>query len=250
MKWTLLTFFLSTATGLRQDPKHTYDIYIYICKWWLWWSTQMILASVCRSNQNGHDHFCQEYAIVDKPQSHIPDMTFSAVVSGWGFGTRHGYSLSVSQSYKCQSIDFFRVKVPSANFGLLTAFASPLEMQDVALRSGWWDFPAFLWWPCWGAPWRWGAITFSTGIWKTSRQRLWRTICPRWRGKFDDLFDLRVKLFEARQLGSFTTVEFVQISNWGRSLKTGLRNLQGTVDITRPRDAWHMSYGLTGVLYF
>lgn len=47
----------------------------------------MILASVCRSNQKGHDHFCQEYAIVDKPQSHIPDMTFSAVVSGWGFGT-------------------------------------------------------------------------------------------------------------------------------------------------------------------
>lgn len=38
-------------------------------------------------------------------------------------------------------------------------------------------------------------------------------------------------------MGSFTTVEFVQISNWGRSLKTGLRNLQGTVDITRPRDA-------------
>ena len=27
------------------------------------------------------------------------------------------------------------------------------------------------------------------------------------------------------------------LSKWGHSLKTGLRNLQGTVDITRPRDA-------------
>lgn len=43
---------------------------------------------------------------------------------------------------------------------------------------------------------------------RKSRQRL-RTIC--WRGQFDDLFDLRVKLFEARQLGS----EFVARSLMG-----------------------------------